>query len=123
MDNEPKEKCSTRLAKALAIRGMKQFELCEKTKIPKSAISQYLSGLFEPKQDRLYIIAQALNVDPVWLMGFDVPMEKANEISPNEPSLTEGEELMLDIFRLIPEDQQRAFLEMGRAFANSLKKD
>ena len=47
MDNEPKEKCSVRLAKALAIRGMKQSELCEKTKIPKSAISQYLSGLFE----------------------------------------------------------------------------
>ena len=123
MSIEPNEKCSARLAKALAIRGMKQHELCEKTKIPKSAISQYLSGLFEPKQDRLYIIAQALNVDPVWLMGFDVPMEKVNKSSPSEPTLTEGEELMIEIFRLIPEEQQRVFLEMGRAFANSLKKD
>ena len=115
MDNELKEKCSVRLAKALAIRGMKQFELCEKTKIPKSAISQYLSGLFEPKQDRLYIIANALNVDPVWLMGFDVPMEKSNENSPNERTLTEGEELMLQLFRQIPEDKQAAALEMLRA--------
>ena len=115
MDIEPKEKCSTRLAKALAIRGMKQFELCEKTKIPKSAISQYLSGLFEPKQDRLYIIAQALNVDPVWLMGFDVPMEKTKENSHNERTLTEGEELMLEIFRKIPEDKQAAALDMLRA--------
>lgn len=115
MDIEPKEKCSARLAKALAIRGMKQSELCEKTRIPKSAISQYLSGLFEPKQDRLYIIAQALNVDPVWLMGFDVPMEKANENSPSEPPLTEGEELMLELFRRIPEDKQAAALEMLRA--------
>ena len=106
MDKEPNEKCSTRLAKALAIRGMKQSELCEKTKIPKSAISQYLSGLFEPKQDRLYIIAKALNVDPVWLMGFDVPMEKINESSPSEPQLTEGEELMLKLFRQIPKDRQ-----------------
>ena len=123
MDKEPNEKCSVRLAKALAIRGMKQHELCEKTKIPKSAISQYLSGLFEPKQDRLYIIAQALNVDPVWLMGFDVPMEKANKSSPSEPTLTEGEQVLLDLFRQIPEDQQRVFLEMGRVYANSLKKD
>ena len=115
MDNEPKEKCSTRLAKALAIRGMKQSELCEKTKIPKSAISQYLGGLFEPKQDRLYIIAQALNVDPVWLMGFDVPMEKKKETSPSEQTLTEGEKLMLELFRRIPEDKQAAALEMLRA--------
>ena len=114
MDIEPKEKCSTRLAKALAIRCMKQSELCEKTKIPKSAISQYLSGLFEPKQDRLYIIAQALNVDPVWLMGFDVPMEKAKEKSPSEPSLTEGEELMLELFRQIPKDRQPEALDLLR---------
>lgn len=123
MDNEPKEKCSVRLAKALAIRGMKQYELCEKTKIPKSAISQYLSGLFEPKQDRLHIIAQALDVDPVWLMGFDVPMEKGNKSSPSELELTEGEEMLLNLFRQIPEDQQRVFLEMGRVYANSLNKD
>lgn len=115
MDNEPKEKCSVRLAKALAIRGMKQHELCEKTKIPKSAISQYLSGLFEPKQDRLHIIAQALDVDPVWLMGFDVPMEKTSKSSPSEPSLTEGEKMMLELFRLIPKDRQSAALELLKA--------
>ena len=114
MDNEPKEKCSVRLAKALAIRGMKQYELCEKTKIPKSAISQYLRGSFEPKQDRLHIIAQALDVDPVWLMGFDVPMEKGNKISPSEPSLTEGEALMLELFRQIPKDRQTEALDLLR---------
>ena len=73
MDKEISEKCSVRISKALSIRGMKQSELSEKTNIPKSAISQYVSGSFEPKQDRLFLIAQALNVDPVWLMGFDVP--------------------------------------------------
>jgi hypothetical protein len=43
--------------------------------------------------------------------------------SPEEPKLTEGEELLLELFRQIPEEQQRQFLEIGRAFANSLKKD
>ena len=123
MEKEISEKCSVRISKALSIRGMKQSELCEKTGIPKSAISQYISGSFEPKQDRLFIIAQALDVDPVWLMGFDVPMEKKKEISHSERSLTEGEQMLLNIFRHIPEDQQRVFLEMGRVYANSLNKD
>ena len=43
--------------------------------------------------------------------------------SPSELQLTEGEKMMIDIFRLIPEDQQKVFLEMGRVYANSLKKD
>lgn len=129
MDNGIVEKCSTRIAKALSIRGMKQYELCEKTKIPKSAISQYISGAFLPKQDRTFLIAQALNVDPVWLMGYDVPMEKKEEPktkkdSPSEPQqLTEGDREILEVFRLIPEEWRQVFLEQGRAFAKSLKKD
>ena len=115
MDKEISEKCSVRISKALSIRGMKQSELCEKTKIPKSAISQYVSGSFEPKQDRLFLIAQALDVDPVWLMGFDVPMEKEKKDSPSEPQLTEGETLLLELFRRVPEDQQKLVLQMIRA--------
>lgn len=115
MDKEISEKCSVRISKALSIRGMKQSELCEKTGIPKSAISQYISGSFEPKQDRLFLIAQALDVDPVWLMGFDVPMEKEKKIPPDEVQLTEGEKLMLELFRKIPADRQPAALELLRA--------
>ena len=115
MDKEISEKCSVRISKALSLRGMKQSELCEKTKIPKSAISQYVSGSFEPKQDRLFLIAQALDVDPVWLMGFDVPMEKEKKDSPSEPQLTEGETLLLELFRRVPEDRQELVLQMIRA--------
>ena len=116
MDIGPAENCATRIKKALSIRGMRQYELCEKTKIPKSAISQYISGAFEPKQDRVFLIAQALNVDPVWLMGYDVPMEKKEEPemkekSPGEPPLTEGEKKMLEFFRQMPEDRREAALE------------
>jgi hypothetical protein len=47
--------------------------------------------------------------------------EKTN--SPSELELSEGEKMLLDLFRQIPEDQQKAFLEMGRIYASSLKKD
>ena len=67
---------SNRLKKALSIKNMKQIELSEKSGIGKSAISQYLSGSFEAKQNALYLLAQALNVSEAWLMGYDVPMEK-----------------------------------------------
>ena len=128
MDFGITESCAIRLRKALSIRNMTQAELCSKAKISKSTLSEYLSGRYEPKQDRVFILAQALNVDPVWLMGYDVPMEKKEEPktkkdSPSELQLTEGEKLMLEVFRLIPEEQQRVFLEMGRAYANSLRKD
>lgn len=119
MNKEALESCSKRIAKALSIRNMKQSELCEITKIPKSAISQYLSGAFEPKQDRLHIIAKALDVDPVWLMGYDVPMERQEKISPEEPTLTEGEKMLLDLFKRVPEDQQQLVLQMIRAALGS----
>ena len=124
MDMGPIEKCATRIAKALSIRGMRQYELCAKTKIPKSAMSQYVSGAFEPKQDRVFLIAQALDVDPVWLMGYDVPMEKkedpkTKEDSPNEPQLTEGEKVLLDLFNRVPKDRQQLVLQMIRAALGS----
>lgn len=65
-----------RLKQALATRDMRQTDLVEKTLISKSAISQYLSGAFEPKQKNIYKIAQALNVNPAWLMGKDVNMDE-----------------------------------------------
>lgn len=74
--------CADRLKLALTIRGMRQSDLCRLTQIPKSAISQYISGAFEPKQDRIYLISKALNVNETWLMGLDVPMER-----PKAPTL------------------------------------
>ena len=117
MYQDPIESCATRIKRALSIRNMTQSELCRKTKIATSAMSEYVKGLYDPKQDKIYIMAQALNVDPVWLMGFDVPMEKEDKkISPNEDgSLTEGEMVMLELFRQIPEDQQPVVLAMIRA--------
>ena len=127
MDIGPIEKCSTRIAKALSIRGMRQADLCQKTNIPKSAISQYISGAFEPKQDRVYLISQALNVDPVWLMGYDVPMEKqvqpeTKKVPLTEAELSKGEQLVVELFRQIPEDRQPEALDLLRVALRMQKK-
>lgn len=60
-----------RLKIALNARDMSAAELSRKTNISKSAISQYLKGKNEPKTPKTYIIARALSVNPVWLIGMD----------------------------------------------------
>ncbi len=109
--------CADRIKTALIIKGKKQSELCRLTNIPKSALSQYISGAYEPKQDRIYLISKALNVSEAWLMGLDVPMERQKNPSPDkisEPDLTEGEKILLDLFRRVPEDKQQLVLQMIR---------
>lgn len=77
--------CAARLSAALHIRGMKQVELCSITGIPKSAMSQYIKGTFEPKPDRIEAMARALNVSEAWLMGYDgVSMERRDEYYENQ---------------------------------------
>jgi repressor LexA len=43
--------------------------------------------------------------------------------APAEPLFTEDEAALIKLFRQIPEDQRKIYLEMGRVYANSLKKD
>ena len=76
-----KETFSSRLRLALKQRSMTAAELSDRTRIPKSAISQYLSGAFKPKQDRTHIIAETLRVNDAWLLGYDVPMNREREMA------------------------------------------
>ena len=73
-----------RLREALSARGMRPVDLMDKTGVPKSALSFYLAGKSKPKADRLYIIAQALNISETWLLGYDVPMERSEESKKND---------------------------------------
>lgn len=115
---EPRqETISIRIKKALRIKGMKQAELCKLANIPKSSLSQYLSGDFEPKQDRIYLISKALNVSEAWLMGFDVPMERqVKKNSPTEQSLTEGEKMWLELYHKISDDTKDILINMMTSF-------
>ena len=78
-----KELCD-RLQEAMSIRGLRAVDIVEKTGIPKGTISYYISGKTEPKSDRLYLIAQALDVSEAWLLGYDVPMARTIEQKKND---------------------------------------
>lgn len=67
---------ANRLKYAITLKDIKPIELSKKTGISKTNISCYMSGKYEAKQDGVKLLADALDVNPVWLMGYDVPMEK-----------------------------------------------
>ena len=64
MDNE----FQYRLVKAIANKQMSASDLSRATGIDKAAISNYINGKYVPKQDKCYLIARALDVNPGWLM-------------------------------------------------------
>lgn len=99
------ETTANRLNKALKLRGMKPTELHEKTGIGKSSISQYMSGLVKPKQDRIYLMAVALNVNELWLMGYDRPMERQVNSS---LLLSSEEQSLIEKYRAITDDHKDA---------------
>ena len=117
MYKERVETCSKRIAMALKIKGMKQYELCRLANVPKSSLSLYLSGAYEPKQDRVYDIAKALNVNEAWLMGYDVPMERQiKKVSPSADNLTEGEKMWLELYYKVSDETRETLVNMMLAF-------
>lgn len=83
MNNKMKELTTAdRLKQIMSERGLKQVDILEACKpycerygvqLKKNDLSQYVSGKVEPKQDKLSILGMALNVNEVWLMGYNVP--------------------------------------------------
>ena len=76
MNNGLIDTFSNRLEKAMRERNIKPVELHEKTGLSESLISKYLSGNAIARQDKISILADTLKINPVWLLGYDVSMNK-----------------------------------------------
>ncbi len=88
----PIDELKNRLRQALAYMNMKPIDLSKKTGIPKSSISQYMSGHVKPNSERVYLISKALNVSEAWLMGFDVEREREaeNKVNLQPPTIADN---------------------------------
>lgn len=81
---------TNRLNQAMHEQGLRQIDLVKKTKlvmekyiknykgngIDKSLLNKYIKGVAIAKQDKMYILAKALNVSEGWLMGYDVDKDR-----------------------------------------------
>lgn len=86
-----------RLIEAMKIRSVSAADLCRLTGIDKSALSRYRSGAYKPNQLNTYLLAQALRVNPAWLMGFDVPMSSDDDL----PQLLDSPGFLEQVVQLV----------------------
>lgn len=76
------ELTANRLNEALQNVGITAQELSKKSGVSKASISQYRNGVHAPNNISAGKMAKILNVNPLWLMGFDVDK---NEIDLDNP--------------------------------------
>ena len=74
-----------RIKFAMKVRNKKQIEIVRDTGISKGAFSSYLSGQYNPKLDKLQLIADSLAVDVKWLNGENVPMQATTQTTDTLP--------------------------------------
>lgn len=91
-----KKELKDRLRQAMDYKGMNATELSDKTGITKAAMSYYLNGRSEPKTDRLYLIAKALDVSEAWLLGYDVPIDRTEDQKENDELAEVAERIKKD---------------------------
>lgn len=86
-------------------------DLSEKCHIPAQTLNRYELGQRKPKIDTAVEIAEALGINPLWLQGYDVPIENQlppEENKPAEPELDElDKEFIRLVARLTPEQRRR----------------
>ncbi len=115
---------SKRLKETMINRGITQSDLSAMTSIRASSISDWLNDKYSPKQDKIAIIAKALNVSPAWLMGYDEENNEetkgyyddpevaqlANEIK-NDPELR----LLLDAKRNLSKEDMESVINITKS--------
>ena len=75
---------ANRMRIAMNKAGKKQADIVKETGINRSAISRYLSGEYEPKQDAIHKMAKCLNVSEMWLWGYECSMERSEVQKKND---------------------------------------
>lgn len=94
-----------RLKEFMDMNGIKAIDLAKRFHVSRSTISQYVNGQVIPKRDRLVLIADALNISPLWLMGYDVPIDVQNFDSDD---LTQDERHIIKAYRNASEEIKTA---------------
>lgn len=107
---------SARLKRAMEARKITAAELSRKSGISKSSISEWLKGSYEAKQDKVYILAQTLNVDEGFLLGYDIEMVKKDDILAIYNKLTPPRQRRVYTFASDQLDEQNATVEEAPSY-------
>lgn len=104
-----------RLRDVMEMRNLRQVDVLEMAKpfserygvkLNKNDLSQYLSGKVQPKQDKLTLLGLTLNVSEGWLMGFDIPMDRASESTPTDGQSDGRVTECMELFSLLSDSEK-----------------
>ena len=73
-----------RIKEAMDALGKKQADLMRETGLNRGTISRYLKGEVEPRMDAAHKLAAVLNVNEMWLGGYDVPKARPTGAKKND---------------------------------------
>ena len=78
-----KEKFGNRLTQLMEEYNETTYSMAERFSLSSPTISRYMSGQMAAKVTTIQLMASYFQVNPIWLMGFDVP--KHEKVSTNLP--------------------------------------
>lgn len=100
-------------------RGMTMEQVANIVGVGKSTVRKWETGMIANMgRDKISRLAGALGTTPADLMGWDEPPKPI--LSPSEPKLTERDELLLQLFKQLPDEAQKMYLEVLRASLKNL---
>ena len=105
-----KETFARNLAYYVRLSGRDQKEIAEFVGVAPSTFNEWIKGKKYPRIDKIEMLANYFRI-----LKSDLIEDKTEKSSPGEPMLTEGEKMLLDLFRLVPEDKQQMVLQMIEA--------
>ena len=109
MDN--KEIFSINLKRLMEQKGVSRQDLSKVLGVSYFTISDWVNGKKYPRMDKVEMLAAYFGI-----LKSDLIEEKGfNKTLPQVQTLTEGEAALLELFRQIPEDAQKMYLEVLRA--------
>lgn len=113
------ENTSSRLTLLMNERGLKQVDvmklvkpICAKYNVnfAKSTLSQYITGKYEPDSEKIIILSEAFNVQPSWLLGYDVERDNVSIEKVSEDEFVN--ELKELINKNIPDEKKKMIKKM-----------
>ena len=89
--------------------GKDQKEVAEIVGVAPSTFNEWVKAKKYPRIDKIEILANYFGI-----LKSDLIEDNEEKNPPEEPKLSEGERMLLDLFRRVPEDKQQMLLQMIR---------
>lgn len=107
-DNIMENELSRKIKELRLSKGMTLEEVATIVGVGKSTVRKWETGMIaNMKRDKIPLLAKALSTTPEHLMGWENQKTTQKEII-----LSDGEQMLLDLFRKIPEEKQEMVLQM-----------